>query len=317
VSEIARTLSAARDGDEAAFQDLIDPHRRGLLAHCYRMSGSIQDAEDMVQEALLRAWKGLRGFEGRSSFRTWIYRIATHATLDALRRKKARTLPVEVAPPAEPTAPLAPPSLEMHWLEPFPDALLPTGAPRGDAVLSQKQSISLAFLQALQKLPATQRAAVLLKDVVGMSASEVAELLETTPAATNSLVQRARATLEKASPPEASPGDEEIVQRYVSAWETSDVDALVTLLRDDARLSMPPTTSWFEGPEAIGAFLRGAVLTGEQSFRARVTSANGAPAVLLFAGEELIGAQLLDVRDSRIFEVVAFMEAGVLRFFRA
>lgn len=313
----AQTLTAARGGDEDAFRALVDPHRRGLLAHCYRMSGSLQDAEDMLQEALLKAWKGLAGFQERSSFRTWIYRIATHATLDALRQAKARSLPTALVAAADPTVPPAPPALEMHWLEPFPDALLPANAPGADAVLSQRQAVSLAFLQALQKLPATQRAAVLLKDVVGMSAAEIAELLETSPAATNSLVQRARETLKKAAPPDepAAQDTQALLDRYVAAWESADVDGLVAMLRDDARLSMPPTPSWYEGQDAIAAFLGGAILTEAGKYRFERAAANGMPAVRGFEGERLITLQLLDIRKGRIFEIISFMDPAVLRFF--
>ena len=270
-----------------------------------------------MQEALLRAWRGLAGFEERSSFRSWIYRIATHATLDALRQAKSRALPVEIAPPADPSRAPAPAALELHWLEPFPDALLPAGPPDADAVLTQKQSVSLAFLQALQKLPATQRAAVLLKDVVGLSAQEVGDLVETSAAAVNSLAQRARATLSQAPPPAVDEASQALVDRYMKAWETADVDALVTLLRDDARLSMPPTTSWYEGPDAIGAFLRSAVIppSAAGNFKATSTKSNGVDTVLLHAGAKLIAAQLLDIRDGELFEIVSFMDAAVLRFF--
>jgi RNA polymerase sigma-70 factor, ECF subfamily len=313
----AQVLSAARAGDEAAFRQLVDPHRRGLLAHCYRMSGSLQDAEDMVQEALVRAWRGLGGFQERSSFRTWIYRIATHATLDALRQAKARTLPADCGPAADPTKPPAPPALEMHWLEPIPDALLPSGPPEADALLSQKQSVSLAFLQALQKLPATQRAAVLLKDVIGMSADEIASLLETTSGATNSLVQRARETLKHATPPDEAEAPTELIDRYVQAWETSDVDLLVTLLRDDARVSMPPTPSWYSGPKAIAAFLGAAVLTAGSAgrFAVEISAANGMPTIVGYDAGALNFVQLLDIRDGAIFEIITYLDPSVVQFF--
>lgn len=320
----APSLHAARSGDEAAFRELVSPHRKGLLAHCYRMSGSIQDAEDLVQESLLRAWRGLSSFEERSSFQTWIYRIATHATLDALRRAKPRGLPVSLHDPADPDAPPAGPIGEPVWLEPFPDALLPDTAPHADAQLSSRQSVAFAFLQALQRLPPSQRAALLLKDVVGMSAAEIAELLDITPAAANSLVQRARDTLGRAPEPEPRSDAEEraIVGRYVAAWEHADVDGLVSLLADDARLSMPPIPSWYEGAPAFGGWLRRFVLPPEAagSFVAQVTRSNGLPAVAVYqradeGGHVLRGVHTIAMRGPHIVEVVAFMDPGSLRFF--
>lgn len=322
----ALLLDAARSGDAAAFGDLVEPHRRGLVAHCYRMSGSLAEAEDLSQEALLRAWRGLGGFEQRSSFKNWLYRIATHATLDVLKRDRARLLPTETHPAADPRAPLAPP--EDLWLEPFPDAMLPDEQPSAETALSQKQAVSLAFMRAVQRLPATQRAALLLKEVVGLSAAEIAEMLETTVPATNSLIQRARETLDKAPPvePSASPAVEATLARYLAAWESADMDALSAVLGEDARLSMPPVPSWFAGRDAIGAFLREIVRT-HGAFSAVVTASNGQPAVALIAhrdpregevgreGLTLSGVHVLSVRGGVCEEIVAFMEPHTLRAF--
>lgn len=318
-----QVLEAARSGDEAAFRNLVDPLRNGLMAHCYRMSGSIQDAEDLVQETTLRAWRNLPTFEERSSFRNWMYRIATHATLDALARAKVRTLPAAFGPSTKAGEPIAGPRTEAMWLEPYPDALLPGEVPSAEAVLSQRESIRLAFVQALQKLPANQRAALLLKDVVGLSSAEIGTLLETTPAAVNSRLQRARETLGRSSPPQmADTTEQETVARYVDAFETSNVDALVSLLREDAVLSMPPVPSWFDGAQAIAAFFRQTVLTPGSAgrFVGKPTRANGAPAIALYArlpdgSLVLSGVHVLTFDTTTIVEVVAFMDPASLKLF--
>lgn len=319
MSAESHPLEAARAGDAAAFRQLVDPHRRGLLAHCYRMCGSIHEAEDVVQEAMLRAWSALGSFEARSSFRGWIYRIATNAAIDALRRARSRTLPVAYAPPAHPDAALAPPIAEPVWLEPYPDALLPDELRDPDALLSQRESVSFAFLQALQRLPARQRAALLLKDVVGSSATEIADLLETSVPAVNSMIQRARETLGEAPPPEpAGPDDLDVVRAYVSAFAAADAGALVRLLREDAELSMPPTPSWFRGRDAIVRWLGTNVLTpgAAGQLRGAVTRANGRLAAALRGPDgALHGVHVVTLREGKIAEVVAFMDPAALRFF--
>jgi RNA polymerase sigma-70 factor (ECF subfamily) len=318
-------LEAARGGDEEAFRALAEPHRHALLAHCYRMSGSLQQAEELVQEAMIRAWRGLSSFEERASFKNWLYRIATNVTLDALKRAKARVLPTSQAGPSAPDAPLPRPVAEPVWLEPYPDSLLPEDerAVPADDVLSQRQSVAFAFLQALQRLPPSQRAALLLKDVVGSSSAEVAELLDTTATAVNSMLQRARTTLGTAPPPEeADDAELAVVRTYVQAFESASVDSLVDLLREDARLSMPPVPSWYSGPEAIAGFLRRVVLTPEAQgrFRALPTRSNRRPAVALYERQPdgaytLLGVHVLDVVDGAVADIVAFMDPGVLRFF--
>jgi RNA polymerase sigma-70 factor, ECF subfamily len=323
-------VEAAREGDQVAFRELAEPHRRGLLAHCYRMCGSLQEAEELVQEAMLRAWRGLDGFEEQASFKSWLYRIATNATLDALKHARIRALPPASGAASSPDAPLAAPIGEPVWLEPFPDALLPGGdltgtadAPLADAALAERQNVGFAFLQALQRLPPTQRAALLLKDVVGSSSVEVAELLGTTAAAVNSMLQRARETLGHAPPPE--PPDEaelEVVGAYVRAFESANVDSLITLLRDDVRVSMPPIPSWFSGIEAVGAFFRETVLPprAAHEFRGVPTRANGQPAVGIYErgpdGQPVLrGVHVFAIADGRIADLVAFMDPGALRFF--
>lgn len=239
-----------------AFQDLVHPYRRELAAYCYRMLGSLADAEDQVQETMLSAWRGIDGFEGRSSMRSWLYRIATNGCLDAIRRRPRRGMPAEHGAPADPLAPLADPDGELLWIEPAPASLW-EGAPASpEASVSARESVQLAFVVALQHLPATQRAVLILREVVGWSAAEVAELLDTTVASVNSALQRARATLDaKRARPEATPANEALVARYIAAWESGDVSALAALLREDVITSMPPVAAWFQGREALRTFI--------------------------------------------------------------
>jgi RNA polymerase sigma-70 factor (ECF subfamily) len=268
--DVLTLLDGARRGDHEAFQSLTEPHRRELKVHCYRMLGSLHDAEDLVQETLLRAWRGLNRFEGRASFRSWLYRIATNACLNAIasRRGARRLLPEAYGPPTQsaPDETITPPNTEIAWLEPYPDALLegiPDTAPGPDARYDLQESVQLAFVAAIQHLPPRQRAVLLLRDVLGWSASEAAELLDGSVASVNSALQRARATLAKRLPSEedsdslAEPdeGQRALLDRYVRAWERTDLDALVALLREEAVFSMPPWDLWFHGRAAIRGFL--------------------------------------------------------------
>jgi RNA polymerase sigma-70 factor (ECF subfamily) len=267
--DVLSLLDAARHGDQAAFGSLTEPHRRPLQVHCYRMLGSLHDAEDLVQETLLRAWRGIDRFEGRASFRSWLYRIATNACLNAIasRRGASRVLPEAYGPPAQsaPVGTIEPPSTEIAWLEPYPDALLegiPDSAPGPDARYDLHESVQLAFVAAIQHLPPRQRAVLLLRDVLGWSANEAAELLDGSVASVNSALQRARATLAKRLPTEeldslAAPdeGQRALLDRYVQAWEMTDLDGLVALLREEAVLSMPPHALWYSGAAAIRGLL--------------------------------------------------------------
>jgi RNA polymerase sigma-70 factor (ECF subfamily) len=288
---------------EAAYRELVEPHRRELHAHCYRMLGSVHDAEDALQDALLRAWRGLDRFEGRSSPRSWLYRIATTACLDALARRPAkRELPIDhEAPPAETV-----------WLEPCPDD--------PDASYEQRESVELAFIAALQHLPPNQRAVLILREVLGFSAKETAEMLDTTPASVNSAMQRARASLDEKLPQQSQQatlralGDDEIralVERYVEAWDRGDVDAVVAMLAEEATFSMPPNFEWFRGREAIREFLP----TGPLSIPRRFipTRANGQLAFgtyKLIDGEWLRNAiHVITVGPRReIVDIVAFLD---------
>jgi RNA polymerase sigma-70 factor (ECF subfamily) len=290
----AEPLRTHRTVDAEAFERLAGPHRRHLQLHCYRMLGSLQDAEDAVQETFLRAWRRLETFEGRSSFRTWLYRIATNACLDALDRRPPRLLPDEYGPPGDPRRAPAPPVTEGVWLDPYPDALLELledAEPGPEAVYDVRESVRLAFVAALQHLPPRQRAVLLLRDVLGWSAAEVAGLLEVSVVSVNSSLQRARATLSKRAPtrdPTPAAVERSLLDRYVRAWNEADVDALVALLKEDATLTMPPVPSWFRGRAAIAAFLSTTPFGEEWRGRLRVvpTGANGQPACAVYERAE-------------------------------
>src|SRR4051794_39002899 len=306
-------LEAARGGDETAFGALVDPYRGQLHAHCYRMLGSVQDAEDALQEALLRAWRALDRFEGRSSPRSWLYRIATNTCLDSLARRPAkRELPIDRDPDEAPLT-------EMVWLEPYPDD--------PDASYEQRESVELAFIAALQHLPANQRAVLILRAVLGFSAKEVAEMLETTPASVNSAMQRARASIDDKLPQQSQQatlrtlGDDEIrelVERYVEAWGRGDVDAVVAMLAEEATFSMPPNFEWFRGRAAIRAFLP----TGPLSIPRRFVPAR-ANGQLAFGTYKLIdGVWLRNAihvitldGNKRILDAIAFLDPSLFPHF--
>ena len=265
--------------DEAAFAAAAERHRRELQVHCYRMVGSLEESEDLVQETFLRAWRGRRSFRGRSSLRTWLYRIATNACLDALERRPRRVLAADVAP-ADPAAPdLA--EADLPWLQPFPDAMLeavPDDAAGPEAAAEASETIELAFLAAIQHLPPRQRAVLVLRDVLGWSARETAALMETSVAAANSALQRARETLKAHLPPARSewrrrPGAGEaeraLLRRYIAAMEGADVDELLDLLAEEARMTMPPYPTWFAGARAIADFHAGEVWAGGRGLPAR------------------------------------------------
>ncbi|HEX6337140.1 MAG TPA: sigma-70 family RNA polymerase sigma factor [Jiangellaceae bacterium] len=255
-------VEAARRGDSRAFERLVAAHRRELHAHCYRMLGSVQDAEDAVQEALLAAWRGLPGFEGRSSLRSWLHRIATNACLRLIDRRPRRVLSPDYGPARTDTADLGEPVTEPIWLEPIVTDL-PADAHDPEARYVQRESIELAFVAALQYLPGTQRAVLILRDVLKFSAAEVAELLGTTPASVNSALQRARKAVGERIPPRTqqaeldalgAEGRHELVEAFVTAWERSDVAALLQLLTEDARFTMPPMPAWFLGRDDVARF---------------------------------------------------------------
>ena len=276
-------LEAARGGDEDAFRRLIEPHRAELHAHCYRMLGSLHDAEDALQETLLRAWKALPRFGGRRLLRPWLYRIATNVCLDTLAKRPRRLLPIEQGSPASPDADPGDPLAESVWVEPYPDERLGLedryAAP--EARYEQREAVELAFIVALQHLPAAQRAVLILRDVLGFSAREAAETLETTVPSVNSALQRARKAVDQRLPQRSqqatlrSLGDRrvrEIVTSYIDAWERGDVDAIAAMLAEDATFAMPPYPTWWRGRETIAAF------AAEPVHRYLPTRANGQPA---------------------------------------
>jgi RNA polymerase sigma-70 factor (ECF subfamily) len=318
----AELLAAAAGGDEAAYRRLVEPHRGELQAHCYRMLGSAHDAEDALQDALLRAWRGLGRFEGRSSLRSWLYRIATNTCLDVVARRPKRLLAADHLPATDPARGPGEPLSESVWLEPYPDAAVEDGRAEPDARYEQRESVELAFIAALQHLPPRQRAVLICRDVLGFSAKEVAETLDTTPASVNSALQRAHAAVEERLPAQSQQatlralGDRaqrELVQRYADAFEAGDVDAVVALLTEDAALTMPPLASWFGGRDQIGAFLRGFPLSGAWRWRHVTAHANAQPALGCYAWDPDAAAflpfalEVITLEGGRIKEITAFV----------
>jgi RNA polymerase sigma-70 factor (ECF subfamily) len=261
-------LEAARRGDEGAYRELVEHYRGELHAHCYRMTGSVHDAEDALQDALLRVWRSVSRFEGRSSLRSWLYKIATNACLDLIERRKKRVLPIDFGPPADPADGVGEPLVESVWIEPYPDVSLGVedGYAAPDARYEQRESVELAFIAAVQHLPGSQRAVLIMRDVLGFSASEAAESLETTVASANSALQRARKTVDERLPEQSQQatlralGDDELselVEGYMEAMQRGDVDTVVSMLAEDAAWSMPPLATWFRGDEVRGFLRRG------------------------------------------------------------
>ncbi|MGA7435092.1 MAG: sigma-70 family RNA polymerase sigma factor [Solirubrobacterales bacterium] len=286
----AELLELSRAGDENAFGELVAIHRSELLAHCYRMLGSMHDAEDALQEALIRAWRALPKFNGRSSFRTWIYRIATNTSLDSISSPARRVLPVDQTEPSNPLDGPGMPLIESTWIEPFPDDRIGVGDGFAgpESRYEMRESVELAFVAALQLLPPNQRAVLILRDVLGFSAREVAATLDVTEPAITSALQRARKTLEDRRPEQSQQatmralGDDrvrEIVTAYMEAMQRGDVDAVVGMLTEDAAWSMPPLASWYGGLEQVRQFLQRGPLSGEFSWRHVPVRANGQTAV--------------------------------------
>ncbi len=320
-------LVRARAGDDAAFGRLVEPLRRELHAHCYRMLGSTHDAEDALQEALLRAWRGMAAFEGRSSLRSWLYTVATRTCLDGVAARGRRALPMDLGP-ASPRAVLGDlPRTEISWLGPYPDAGL-SGGPA--ARYEQREAVELAFVAALQHLPGNQRAALLLFEVLGFSAAEIATMMATSVASVNSALQRARAVVATRAPERSqqrtlrSLGDarlREIVTGFATALERGDADALVALLTEDVTWSMPPLGHWYRGLPAVRDFAVRVPLTGCGAWRHRPAAANGQPALALYLHDPATAAfhghsiTVLTLAGPRIAEVTSFLGTGQFALF--
>jgi RNA polymerase sigma-70 factor (ECF subfamily) len=309
---------------EPEFMQRAEPFRRELVVHAYRMLGSYQDAEDVVQETYLRAWRGHDQFEGRASIRTWLYRIATRVCLTALENKGRRVLPSGLAgPSADPTTPLARRG-DVPWLQPLPDASVTSDTDDPATIAARRESTRLAFVAALQGLPARQRAALMLRDVLAWPAADVAELLDLSVAAVNSALQRARAQLARTTPSEdlvvMTPEiDTEVLNRFVEAFETADMPRLSALLRRDVELEMPPIPTWFTGRDTVTTFLAARVLAGGRR-RLVATRANGCPAAATYISdaEDRLCAhsiQVIEVRDGAIAHIYSFLDPDLFAGF--
>lgn len=336
--ETAR-LDAARQGDSQQFGELTEPYRHELQVHCYRILGSLHEAEDMVQETMVKAWKRLDTYEGRASFRAWLYKIATNTCLDFLdQRRSRRLLPLDVRPASDPSTSILPPSVEMTWLEPFPDEWLrDTSAVNPEARYSDLESISLSFMTALQYLPPRQRAVLILRDVLDFSANETAEVLEITVSSANSALHRARVTLaqryhEREFESSASPANDErtqwLLDQFVQAWETADVEGLVALLKEDAMLAMPPSPSWYQGREAIRIFVTATVFGDAGMFGGKATHrwrlvrarANASPAFALYQRDEknqyqAFGIHIVSYDIGGLSQIISFIDPSLPALF--
>jgi RNA polymerase sigma-70 factor, ECF subfamily len=317
-------IAAAAAGDESAFAGLVEPYRRELHAHCYRMLGSAHDADDALQETLLRAWRGLSGFQARSSLRSWLYTIATNACLTQIARRPKRVLPIDYGPAVDPHVAPGQPVVESVWIEPYPDEMLglEDGYAAPEARYEQREAVELAFVAALQHLAPNQRAVLILREVMGFSAKETAEMLETSVASVNSALQRARTAVEERVPEQTqqatlrSLGDHslrDLVDRYVDAWERCDVEAFAAMLAEDATFTMPPLSTWYRTREGIAGWATVSPMSGAWRWRAVLTRANGQPALAFYAWDEGAEAYLpfalcvLSFQGTQIADVTAFI----------
>jgi RNA polymerase sigma-70 factor (ECF subfamily) len=324
-------LDRARAGDDRAFGDITGPYLAELRLHCYRILGSVQDAEDVLQETLLAAWRGLGTYEGRASLRTWLYRIATNRSLNALRASGRRPRPEPPEPPFEPGKPTR--RGEPVWLQPFPDVLLdglPDAAAGPDARYEAKETIALAFVAAVQHLPPRQRAVLLLRDALGFPSGEVADMLDTSEASVNSALQRARATMSavlpardrERAPLPRSAKERGLAMRFAAAYADDDVDGVVALLTDDAWFTMPPATLEYQGPAAIASFLtQSAQYRGSRHIALIPTRANGQPAFGCYVPDEHApiwhshGIMVLTLEGTQISAITRFIDSGLLPHF--
>jgi RNA polymerase sigma-70 factor (ECF subfamily) len=323
-------LEAARGGDENAFRRLVEPHRRELHAHCYRMLGSLHDAEDALQDTLLRAWRGLSRFERRSSLRSWLYTIATNSCLDLIARRPRRLLPTDYGPAGDPDDESDAPIVESVWVEPYPDERfdLEHGFAAPDARYERREAVELAFIAALQHLPPRQRAVLILRDALGFSGREVAESLQTTVGSVNGALHRARKAVEERLPDESQQatlralGDDgirEVVEPYLEAWERGDLETIVAMLVEDATIAMPPMALWYSGRDAIAAFLTKWGL--KERWRFVPVRANGQLAFGTYSWDEGKGRYLasavdvLTLRGAKVAAITAFVTPEVFPAF--
>ncbi|WP_433334319.1 sigma-70 family RNA polymerase sigma factor [Spirillospora sp. CA-294931] len=319
----ADLLVRARAGEAEAFERLAARYRRELVAHCYRMLGSPQDAEDAVQESMLNAWRGLARFEGRSSLRTWLYRITTNVCLRMSSRRPRRLLSSDYAPSLTDTADLGEPVPGPVWLEPWPDDLA-ADEPGPATSYQRRENVELAFVAALQHLPGTQRAVLILREVLEYSAAEVAQIMDTTTASVNSALQRARKAVETRVPPVpqqvelaaiGADGQRELLDAFVAAWQRADVDGLVALLTEDARFTMPPLPAWFDGREAVRRFLVERMFA--TPWRLVPLGSNGQPAFACYHQDpadlrfRLSGITVLSLREGRVSALSSFVDPAL------
>jgi len=323
-------LARARGGDDDAFTRLVAPLRRELHAHCYRMLGSVHDADDALQEALLRAWRALARFEGRSSLRTWLYTVATRACLDLIGTRGKRALPIDLGPSSERAVLDQAPLTDVAWLGPYPDSGLTEGWQDPEARYEQREAVELAFVAALQHLPGNQRAALVLSDVLGYSPGEIATMMDTTTTSVNSALARARRIVAKKAPAPTQQQTlrtiddarvRELVTGFATALERGDADALIALLTEDVTWSMPPLPHWYHGIAAVIDFAQEVPMTRCPSWRHWTTSANGQPAVAFYLGadaaspHDAFSIAVLTLRAGHIAEITSFLGADHFRPF--
>jgi len=331
-NDLVNMLAAARHGDSEAFKSLTEPYRYELLTHCYRMLGSVEDAEDQLQETLLRAWRRLETYAGRASFRAWLYKIATNACLDALEHRSRRILPLEPSAPAHPFEPNSIPAEESAWIQPFPEEWLAPTSANPEAQYDAYESISLAFLVALQVLPPRQRAVLILSDVLGWSMNEIADNVGASLASVTSLLHRARTTMKQRNRsgrrdstrvgiPDVQ--TRQLLERYVRAWESADIDGIISLLTDDAAFPMPPLPLWIQGKGAIRSQLQEQIFSGEAHGRWKLIPlrANGQPGFAFYRIDENdqnyhpFALQVLSLEEGLVSGAITFGFPALFRFF--
>ena len=333
-SETRSAARAARPDSPPAGDDFaaaIDGHRRGVVLLCYRFLGSLSEAEDAAQEAALRAWRARAQFRGQASLRTWLHRIAARVCLDQVRRKKGRVLPMTYRPPATTVGPPEPPPTDVAWLEPIPDEFVVGAGLDPAARYDLRESVSLAFIAALQVLPPRQRAVLLMRDVLGWTAAETAEALDMSVPAANSALHRARMSLREthhrtgreavASAPPDDPAARRLLDAYVRAWQADDVPGLLATMREDVRLAMPPTPTWYEGKAIVAEVLRQWVfdaLRPAGGYRVRATAANGQPAAVFGpadAGAPPTAVQVLELDGGAVRAITVFLDPAIAERF--